>query len=210
MIFNVLSDDWDERRSNPGYAWERTGVGRRLGGELLGASLYQLCPGQRSWPYHAHYGNEELLVVLDGRPTLRTPDGERELRAGDTTIFPRGPEGGHQVINGTDRPARFLMVSTMVHPRSLTTRTATRSASSPAHRPSQVRTRRSSSYSAEATQPTTATSSTHALDDDPRRRATAPASRCKRDVRRGPRPALKTAGARPEQASHGRQRRRPQ
>lgn len=116
MIFNVFSDDWDERRSSPGYTWERTGVGRRLGGELLGASLYQLAPAQRSWPYHTHYGNEELLVVLDGRPTLRTPDGERELRAGDTTIFPRGPEGCHELINGTDRPARFLMVSTMVHP----------------------------------------------------------------------------------------------
>jgi uncharacterized cupin superfamily protein len=94
----------------------RIGVGRRLGGELLGASLYELPPGQRSWPYHAHYANEELLIVLDGRPTLRTPDGERELRAADAAAFPRGLEGAHQLINRSDRPARFLMVSTMVHP----------------------------------------------------------------------------------------------
>lgn len=77
---------------------------------------YQLPPGQRSWPYHAHYANEELLLVLDGRPTLRTPDGERELRAGDTAIFRRGPEGAHQLINGSNQPARFVMVSTIVHP----------------------------------------------------------------------------------------------
>ncbi len=116
MIFNLFSNDWDEHRSNPGGAWSRAGVGRHLGGELLGASLYHLPPGQRSWPYHVHYGNEELLVVLDGRPTLRTPEGERELRAGDTTILRRGPEGAHEVINRSDGPARFVMVSTMVHP----------------------------------------------------------------------------------------------
>jgi uncharacterized cupin superfamily protein len=116
VIFNLFTNDWDEHRSNPGSAWSRAGVGRHLGGELLGASLYQLPPGQRSWPYHTHYGNEELLVVLDGRPTLRTPEGERELRAGDTTIFRRGPEGAHEIINRSDEPARFVMVSTMVHP----------------------------------------------------------------------------------------------
>ncbi len=116
MNFNLFDDDWDEQRSNPGHAWSRNGVGRRLGGELLGASLYLLPPGQRSWPYHAHYGNEELIIVLDGRPTLRTPEGERELRAGDVTIFRRGPEGAHEVINRSDGPARFVMVSTMVHP----------------------------------------------------------------------------------------------
>ena len=91
MIFNSFSNDWDEHRPHPGSAWSRASVGRRLGGEMLGASLYHLPPGQWSWPYHAHYGNEELLVVLDGRPTLRTPHGEREreLRAGDTSGDPR-------------------------------------------------------------------------------------------------------------------------
>lgn len=116
MILNLFSDDWDERRSQPGFRWTRTGVGRRLGGELLGASVYELAPGQRSWPYHAHYGNEELLIVLGGRPSLRTPEGEQELKNGDATLFRRGPEGAHQLINRSDSPARFLMISTMRHP----------------------------------------------------------------------------------------------
>jgi len=116
MIFNLFSDEWDEHRPDPGYAWSRTGVGRRLGGELLGASLYHLPPGERSWPYHAHCGNEELLVVLKGHPTLRTPDGERELQAGDAAIFRRGLGGAHQLINRSDHAARLVMVSTMVHP----------------------------------------------------------------------------------------------
>ena len=81
VIFNVLCDDWDDRRSSPGYAWSRTGVGRRLGGELLGASLNELRPGQRSWPYHFHHGNEEMMIVLDGAPTLRTQEGFASCRA---------------------------------------------------------------------------------------------------------------------------------
>lgn len=116
MIVNLFSADWDEHRSGTGSAWSRAAVGRRLGGELLGASLYLLPAGRRSWPYHTHYGNEELLIVLDGHPTLRTPDGERELQAGDATIFRRGPEGAHEIVNRSDRPARFAIVSTMVQP----------------------------------------------------------------------------------------------
>jgi uncharacterized cupin superfamily protein len=116
MLFNLLSDDWDERRLTPGYSWSRTSVGRRLGGELLGASVYELPHGERSWPYHTHYGNEELLIVLDGRPILRTPEGERELQAGDATIFRRGAEGAHQVINRSEQRALILVISTMLHP----------------------------------------------------------------------------------------------
>ena len=93
MLVNLFQDDWDECGLGPGRAWSRAGVGRRLGGALLGASLYELPPDQESWPYHFHYANEELLIVLDGRPTLRTPECERELAPGDAAIFVRGPEG---------------------------------------------------------------------------------------------------------------------
>lgn len=116
MAVNLHGDDWDEERARPGFTWKRLGVGRRLGAELLGASLYELPPGQATWAYHWHWGNEELLIVLEGTPTLRTPEGERELSPGDAVLFPRGPEGPHQVRNGADRPARILIASTMVHP----------------------------------------------------------------------------------------------
>ena len=49
---------------------------------------------------------------MAGRPTLRTPDGERELREGDVVAFPRGASGAHAVENRTDEPARILIVST--------------------------------------------------------------------------------------------------
>ena len=89
-------------------------VGERLGGELLAGSLYELPPGKKSFPFHWHHGTEELLVVLEGEPTVRTPEGEQRLKRGDAVSFTRGADGAHQVRNETDAPARYLMISNMV------------------------------------------------------------------------------------------------
>jgi uncharacterized cupin superfamily protein len=61
--------------------------------------------------YHFHHGAEEMLIVLRGRPTLRTPNGERELAKGDVVHFPAGPAGAHALRNESDAPIRFVMVS---------------------------------------------------------------------------------------------------
>lgn len=74
--------------------------------------MYELDPGQKTFPYHYHYVLEEWLVVLRGQPTLRTPDGERALEPGDCVVFKRGPDGAHLVRNDTDDPVRVLMLST--------------------------------------------------------------------------------------------------
>lgn len=113
---NLFSDDWDDQRTRPGYTWGRRGLRRPLGIELLGASLYELPPGQATFPLHWHWANEELLIVVAGEVALRTPDGESELIAGDVVGFARGPAGGHQVRNRGDKAARVLIVSTMLHP----------------------------------------------------------------------------------------------
>ena len=34
-------------------------------------------PGNKLWPYHTHYLNEEWVIVLRGEPTLRTPEASR-------------------------------------------------------------------------------------------------------------------------------------
>jgi uncharacterized cupin superfamily protein len=91
-------------------------VGRQAGARELGASVYEIDPGGRVSPFHVHHANEELLLVMSGRPTLRTPKGERELDAGEVVAFPPGPEGAHQVLNNSDQPARVLVVSTMRSP----------------------------------------------------------------------------------------------
>lgn len=113
---NIYSEDWDTSEDRPGFIWDRIRIARRLGGEMLGASVYLLHPGQKSFPYHYHHANEEMLIVLEGEVTLRTPDGDQHARKGDATIFNTGPTGAHQVLNHSNDDARILMVSTMVAP----------------------------------------------------------------------------------------------
>jgi len=91
-------------------------VGRQAGARELGASVFELPSGASTFPLHAHHANEELLVVLAGRPTLRTIDGERELEEGDVVSFPTGRDGAHRVDNRTGAAVRVLVVSTMVGP----------------------------------------------------------------------------------------------
>ena len=106
-----LPRTWPSER--PGFNWRR----KRVAGDHLGASLYALPPGQATFPYHYELGNDELLVVVAGRPTLRRPEGERELRPGDCIHFPSGEPGAHQVINRSADEARVLLVSNFSLPR---------------------------------------------------------------------------------------------
>ena len=91
-------------------------LGPLLGAAMTGASVYELPPGQSICPYHYEYGEEEWLLVLDGRPTLRHPEGTDQLDPWDAVCFPAGPEGAHAVANGTDQTVRVLMFSTRNQP----------------------------------------------------------------------------------------------
>ena len=79
--------------------------------------MYELPPGQAICPYHYEYGEEEWLLVLEGRPTLRHPEGSDQLDPWDVVCFTRGPEGAHRVQNDTEETARVLMFSEVVSPR---------------------------------------------------------------------------------------------
>lgn len=109
---NVWTNEWD-----PGEDWSGGGgVSKRLPrGPNLGASVYELGPGNFV-VYHFHHASEELIVVLRGRPTLRTPEGTRQLEEGEAVHFPAGPDGAHAVTNDTDEPVRYLMASTLQSP----------------------------------------------------------------------------------------------
>ncbi len=112
---NIFEPDWDVEREREGVGERFLHLGRRGGGELLGATMFEVGPGYRG-PFHLHHGNEEVVLVVQGAPTLRTADGERELEPGEVVFFRRGPDGLHGLENRGDEPARFVVFSTMVDP----------------------------------------------------------------------------------------------
>lgn len=109
---NIYADEWERTLDQGSYGLRAARVAAAAGAQQLGAAVYEIDPGRRNLPYHTHYGIEELLVVLRGTPTLRAPDGERELSEGEVVVFPPGPDGAHQVLNHGDKVVRFMIVST--------------------------------------------------------------------------------------------------
>jgi uncharacterized cupin superfamily protein len=88
-------------------------IGPLIGATQLGASIYEMPPGQALCPYHYEYPEEEWVIVLDGTATLRHPGGEDQLEPGDIVCFPTGPEGAHQLKNtGSEGNVRVMMLST--------------------------------------------------------------------------------------------------
>lgn len=113
-VFDVeLQLDEDDAE---GYHVAYKRLGPDLGAEQLGMSVYELPPGQSICPYHYENGEEEWLIVLVGRPTLRTPEGEQELQPWDCAFFPVGEAGAHKVTNRTEEPARVAIWSNRVNP----------------------------------------------------------------------------------------------
>ena len=95
-----------------GYRARSAPFGSTIGAERLGATVYELDPGDSVCPFHFEGVEEEWLLVLSGTPTLRDPEGEHELAVGDLVCFLPGPEGAHKVTNRSDAVLRILMFST--------------------------------------------------------------------------------------------------
>lgn len=109
---NLHDASLEARDAAPGFEHRGVSVRESLGGERIGCTLYEVDPGKQLWPYHLHWNNDEWLLVVAGTPTLRTPEGERELRAGDLVAFPEGETGAHTVSNRSDEPVRLAIFAT--------------------------------------------------------------------------------------------------
>ena len=92
-----------------------TRIAERAGAEHLGASVYELRPGEEM-VFHYHVQREELLIVLEGQLSLRSANGWEELPEGEVVAFPRGERGAHGYRNDGDTPVRVLMISEMNGP----------------------------------------------------------------------------------------------
>jgi uncharacterized cupin superfamily protein len=113
---NINDPEWGDSRDFEGFRARRAKVGHQAGAVKTGLSYWEVDPGQAAYPYHAHLAEEEIAVVLEGRPSLRTPEGWRELDPGDVVVFPTGERGAHQLVNKTDSMVRFLAFSNSGEP----------------------------------------------------------------------------------------------
>lgn len=113
---NVYKPQFEDGERPEGFRSKRARIGYELGSELIGVSLWEVPPGEAAFPYHFHYADEELLIVLSGRPTLRNPNGVRELEEGECLRFPLGEEGAHQILNESEETATFLAISSSGRP----------------------------------------------------------------------------------------------
>ena len=114
--FNIFGASFEYDAEDPeGYKGGFDRFGPKIGAEKIGGTVYELPPGQSLCPYHYEY-DEEWLLVLEGEVTVRHPEGEDVMKAGDVTAFPIGPTGAHKASNTTEEPVRFLMLSTKIEP----------------------------------------------------------------------------------------------
>jgi uncharacterized cupin superfamily protein len=114
---NIAAPEFEHDAEDPeGFRAGMFRFGKLVGAERTGASVYELPPGQSVCPYHYEYAEEEWLLVLEGRPTLRRPTGTEVLDPWDVVFFPPGPEGAHRVHNETEQTVRVLMFSTVTTP----------------------------------------------------------------------------------------------
>jgi uncharacterized cupin superfamily protein len=90
---------------------EKRALGDALGLTKIGVNLTTLMPGKESSMRHFHTQEDELVFVLEGEVVLRTDECEQVLSAGMCAGFPAGVRNGHQVVNRSNRPARYLEIS---------------------------------------------------------------------------------------------------
>jgi uncharacterized cupin superfamily protein len=113
---NVFDPQFEPGERPDGFGCRRARIGYELGSELIGLSVFELPPGEAAYPYHFHYADEEVVIILEGSPTLRDPGGERTLAPGEAVRFPLGEAGAHQLRNDTAERVRFLALSSSGRP----------------------------------------------------------------------------------------------
>ena len=84
--------------------------------EKLGCSIVDLKPGKKAWPYHLHYGNDELFIILKGSGVIRYDDEEHNVSEGDVIYTPSGDGTAHQIINTSSKVLQYYAVSTRQDP----------------------------------------------------------------------------------------------
>lgn len=73
-----------------------------MGENKCAIAQYEVPPGKAAFPYHYHTQHEEAFYILSGNGILKTPEGEREVTAGDFLFFPANEKGAHKLTNKSE------------------------------------------------------------------------------------------------------------
>jgi len=87
-------------------------LGGMVGSKQLIFDMRQLNPGKYSFPYHFHRNSEELMYVISGEMTVRTPEGFEIIRQGQMVFFELGETSAHQFYNHSAEPCIYLDIRT--------------------------------------------------------------------------------------------------
>jgi uncharacterized cupin superfamily protein len=85
-------------------------LGDHAGLKNYGVNLTRLDPGAESSMRHWHTKQDEFIYVIEGEVTLVTDAGRQKLAAGMAAGFPAGKADGHQLVNETTKPVRYLEI----------------------------------------------------------------------------------------------------
>ena len=103
------------KNKHEGYEHTRLDFVYKDESEKMGISVYEIPPGQSAYPYHYHHKNEECFYIISGEGILRTPEGERIVKAGDLLYFPANENGAHKLTNGSDTEKLVYLDVDVIH-----------------------------------------------------------------------------------------------
>jgi len=98
----------------PGIGSDSTNVTRAAGLTHLGASYFEVKPGEAAFPFHVHYQEDEIIFILSGTGTYRYGDRSYEVGPGDFICAPAGrTEQAHQLTNTGADTLKYFCVSNL-------------------------------------------------------------------------------------------------
>jgi uncharacterized cupin superfamily protein len=87
---------------------EKRALGDAFGLRSFGVNLTRLAPGASSALRHAHTVQDEMVYILEGRPTLITDAGKTQLAPGMCAGFRGGSGDAHHLVNESDADVVYL------------------------------------------------------------------------------------------------------
>ncbi len=72
-------------------------------------SFYELPPQKANYPYHYHALSTEVFYIISGLGTLKTPEGDKPIKAGDVVVCPPGERGAHKLVNTSQIETLFYL-----------------------------------------------------------------------------------------------------